>query len=353
MLERLVNRQRKEEKPPPSISLDTVFQNIRSAEEVIVPYIDEALLSLNEDEAYRDVQYGAKYIPGIHASQVAGERCVRRLYWVATRRYMEIENWEEYVKISNFIGAQLRRIFENGSDVHTRIQRYLTISGKHLLGTYRHYCKGFFDKATPYGLLKIPFKNVMKGDVSLDFGMTADQFLSKAIEDEFTCVKCGEQLQKKTALYYEETSFLIPELHLSGKVDGVLQLEDGSKALLEIKSINRDNFQSLLTPLPKHIEQTHIYMLALGLDKVVFLYECKDNQVLKEYVIPRNEEIIKEYKSVFSLVADAISTNTLPAKIDAGKEFEENNRKTYPSECTDCEYRVLCWGTPKNKGGII
>lgn len=86
----------------------------------------------------------------------------------------------------------------------------------------------------------------------------------------------------------------LPEnsLNLSGTRDGVAY--DGS--VVEFKSINTNGFARVNTFGPKedHLAQVGTYVAAGGHDKAILIYEDKNTQEYKEFVIPAEELPLKE-----------------------------------------------------------
>jgi len=88
-----------------------------------------------------------------------------------------------------------------------------------------------------------------------------------------------------------EVSASNAEYNLTGTLDGMLSNGQG----LEIKSINTRGFEEISSFGPKkdHILQVHSYMLLADLDTFHVVYENKNDQRLKEYVVHRDEATIK------------------------------------------------------------
>ena len=84
-----------------------------------------------------------------------------------------------------------------------------------------------------------------------------------------------------------EHKFESKKYRVRGTCDGIIKSND---AILEIKSINQRGFSALSGPKAEHIWQTHLYMWGLQKKLVVYLYECKDTQDLREFVRPFDQE---------------------------------------------------------------
>jgi hypothetical protein len=121
------------------------------------------------------------------------------------------------------------------------------------------------------------------------------------------------QMSGLTAGWLEEAEVALErnEHGLSGTMDGLLY--EGS--ILELKSINVNGFSRVTTfgPMHEHLFQMATYMLVTERDKGVFIYECKDNQEVKELVV-RAEDL--------PLMQADLKAQSLWAKIEK-RELEE------------------------------
>jgi len=87
---------------------------------------------------------------------------------------------------------------------------------------------------------------------------------------------------------------------LHGRADAII-FSDGRIAVLEIKSIKKEGFQKLKKyGTRKAYLQTQLYMHFLKIDNGVILFECKDDQRLKEFYIKRKPRVAQEQITYFS-----------------------------------------------------
>ena len=121
------------------------FANVFSKPVDSAPKKAESLSDIIEDYMYdiynrREVNeklYGDKFEPAFHPSQLVKAKCARK---------MVLEFFgAEFDKDIKYFSAQLHRIFQNGHDVHDRLQRYLAdldgwTNGKVVL-VGRWFCK--------------------------------------------------------------------------------------------------------------------------------------------------------------------------------------------------------------------
>ena len=87
-------------------------------------------------------------------------------------------------------------------------------------------------------------------------------------------------LKESGTLKQVETPIENIEYEIQGHADGIIEV-GGKEGVLEIKSINSNQFYALHEPKPEHLIQLNVYMFALDIPRGCLLYECKDNQELK------------------------------------------------------------------------
>ena len=143
----------------------------------------------------------------------------------------------------NRVDPQLRRIFDNGTMTHRRIQEYL---------------------AKMTRAKKYPFK-----------------------------------------LIKDELPIFDKEYRIGGNTDGVIEV-DGELYILEIKTINTTQFRKLTEPLWKHMDQAHLYMYCADIPQAIFLYEDKNTQALKDFVVQRDEDKMDRLLGMLAEARDAI-----------------------------------------------
>lgn len=129
-----------------------------------------------------------------------------------------------------------------------------------------------------------------------------------------------------------EVSVAQEHYHLTGTMDGVVDDE----SVGEYKSINSRGFATVTAYGPKeeHEEQTHSYMLASGRDKTRIVYENKDTQELKEFLVQQKPEVTAKVIKDLEILNEArVNQELLPMQEDcaAGK-----------GAIKSCPYRTVC-----------
>lgn len=115
---------------------------------------------------------------------------------------------------------------------------------------------------------------------------------------------------------------------VSAMVDGALTFRN-QNFLFEFKTINKQQFETMIEPLVDHIKQGAIYSLCTGITQVMFLYLCKDNQEFKAYLVTYGEPQLEWVKNRLVTTEDYAVRDELPPK-------EESD------QCKWCGYKALC-----------
>lgn len=245
-------------------------------------------------------------------------KCMRSLYYARTG-----------AESDGFIDPRLQRIFDNGTHMHLRTQEYLTKEGS-------------------------------------------------LVMDECPCIDA--------------------EANIQGHTDGILKMTEQEYAILELKSMNSILFGKLKEPKPEHIAQAMIYMyctecrrqelvsmtedefkfslddrvdfyrsryqhLKAGkkhtkeekiqhniltnlrldnllrtikrpIDRIVFLYENKDNQELKEFVIEYDDDLMCDILDFYDQVNYYVANKKVPPREGTSKSC---------NICRFCSYRNECY----------
>lgn len=166
---------------------------------------------------------------------------------------------------------------------------------------------------------------------------------------------------------YKEFAFDDMQLRIQGKTDGVLLYPDTPAKLLEIKSIGvgtlrfeapglHDALQAgeksldqvwmaVGRPFPSHLRQAMIYLwlakscsdpVVNEVDEIVFIYEWKPTQAVKEFVVKYDESVIADRIQGAKDVVFALNGGELPFQPMWADE---------ETTCKSCTYRDTCWGT--------
>ena len=232
------------------------------------------------------------------------------------------------------IDPRTQRIFDNGTYTHERLQSYLL--DMELL--YMDEVPLIHDKYKIQGHTD-GFLNILNGEVAI--------LEIKSINDnQFSQLKDAKEEHKKQGLIYlfcaeERRQFLhrtyktVEEFNASWDTRyryfefHYQHLKDGSKYTREQKIKN----EVMLNMLADNI----LFYTEKPITKVIFLYENKNNQELKEFTVERNmttEPILTEVLKDYDYLNECCREEKLPPREGTGKSC---------NLCRWCSYKSLCW----------
>lgn len=217
---------------------------------------------------------------------------------------------------ASLIDPQLQRIFDNGHGIHFRLGKNLEETGL-LKGRWIcRSCSRTFGKKEALGIRR-PKK----------------------------CDCSGQKFQ------YEEVGFYDADTMIGGHVDAILDLrgqenipedlsdEDGHM-IVDFKSIRSEAFRRLAAPKESHFIQMQTYLYLSGLRTGKLLYENKNDQQFREFLIPRDEACIQKIRSEGEGLKKVVtSTNSQGLRTLPSRAHKRNNAK----ECVECSFRSHCW----------
>ena len=103
----------------------------------------------------------------------------------------------------------------------------------------------------------------------------------------------------------------IPENEfIHGRADAIITL-DNEPCIIEIKSIHSAKFNKE-EPDKDHVLQTQLYMHHFKIKQAIIIYENKNTQELKEYLIKYDKEQVEEVLNTFKKIKIDIEKDTLP-----------------------------------------
>jgi len=95
------------------------------------------------------------------------------------------------------------------------------------------------------------------------------------------------------------------EYEIKGHADGIIDI-NGVSGVLEIKSMNTNQFYSAYDPKPEHLIQINVYMFCLQTPRGCLLYECKDNQKLKKFYVKMDSSVLNPVLAKIKQVQEKI-----------------------------------------------
>jgi hypothetical protein len=124
-----------------------------------------------------------------------------------------------------------------------------------------------------------------------------------------------------------EISVTNAEYWLKGSPDAVIiNFDEGLPYVFELKSIKAENFYGLTEPEWTYLAQVHLYMFLTGIPRALIVYESKNTQEIKEFVIKQDDAVLKSLLERIKKIQGHVESNTLPSC--------ENTLGRYKCKCT-------------------
>ena len=281
----------------------------------IIARLDNYLLTLQKEDNDRAFNVNAP-------SQIAV--CKRARYYARTG---------EGTKTS--YSARTQRIFDNGTYFHERTQKYMLDSGILLLDevpvlseeyNIQGHTDGILDLGDEYAILEL--KSINDNQYSgLRSGEKPEHTLQGLVY--VYCIETHRKFLREK--YKNKLLFKLSRTARAKHYEEYYQhLKGGSKHTRKEKIAFQVGLHLRLDDL--------VFTCEKPITKVVFLYENKNTQDLKEFVVdsttPENQEKIAEILEGCSYVNDCVETGTVPPR--------EATRKS-DSICRFCSYKDECW----------
>lgn len=128
-----------------------------------------------------------------------------------------------------------------------------------------------------------------------------------------------------------ETKLYNKELNISFLCDGIIRYK-GKYYILEIKTETANKFWDRKGVNPDHYLQGTAYSLSLGIDDVIFLYECRDTCIKKTFMFHVSCDMRENLRNKILTCNKYVNWNEVPPKP------QEASKKM----CAYCSYAKLC-----------
>jgi hypothetical protein len=276
------------------------------------------------------------------------------------------------INLENLIDAVLAdKIKDNDRDYSYFHASELAQCHRKLVYKYYEF-KGYCSASEPNAdLIKPRIQRIFDNGHSLHERLGDNLSKTKILKGCWTCIKCGFRVgdNEKLGIHlpskcedcgketwrYREVGFRDDETMIGGHVDAVLDLrgleingspislnasDEESNIIVDFKSINSYSFKRLTSPLASHISQMQIYLYLTGLLAGKFLYENKDDQSFREFLVARDDNFITKIVSeLISLKNIVLRTNSNGQHTLPPRAYKKDNTK----ECVSCSFRSHCW----------
>ena len=123
-----------------------------------------------------------------------------------------------------------------------------------------------------------------------------------------------------------------PDETIHGRADAIVRI-DGTTYAVEFKSINRYAFENKLNaPQPEHLRQIQLYLHFFKIPKGILIYESKDTQDIKEFIVEYDKALVSETLAEFERLRGHVDSGIVPSK---PSDIE-------PWRCEYCSYQKTC-----------
>jgi CRISPR/Cas system-associated exonuclease Cas4 (RecB family) len=125
--------------------------------------------------------------------------------------------------------------------------------------------------------------------------------------------------------------------NVSGSIDAVFTFEQpigdfqaGDKVVYELKTSASKTWDSLKSPIHKHILQANAYAAAIGAKWIIYDYYNKDKDVHKRFYLPADEQVQQQISNELYNIMLACTSG------------QEVARQPSTWECSSCPYAYVC-----------
>ena len=292
------------------MALKSVFNTMKQEGYLIKP-IDRYLLSLNAKDNDRASNVNSPSQAGV---------CQRANYY-ARMGYQQ----------DGSIEPRTRRIFNNGDFVHERLQTYLENAGICLMREVPVLYDPLTIQGHTDGIVRITKEEIgileIKSINSNGFSNLKEPKAEHKLQAMVYLYCCEERRKYLRSTYQTEEEFKKSKIaRIQYYTKHYQHFKDGSKYTRKEKIRMQVKLglqaDELLWNTPRPIT------------KVVFLYENKDNQDLKEYTVTRDNEVLDYILDRYAELNEAIASETIPDR--------EGTSKSCPT-CRWCNFKLECF----------
>jgi len=136
-----------------------------------------------------------------------------------------------------------------------------------------------------------------------------------------------------------EVAFEWKKYRTRGTCDGLFDPKKVGDYMLELKSMNTNSFQNLTGPNHAYMWQCHIYMRRFqrtypNLDKTLFIFEDKNTQAMKEFVVKWDDEIWGQIFERIKEINSYVDAKKFPEGDCVGKDLDKECQ--FADSCKQC-----------------
>ena len=293
------------------MSLKKIFKALKDGG-IVLPKLNKYLLTIGEDS---DRNHGYNSPSGVSS-------CPRSLFYTRTG-----------VKRDGVIDPRTRRIFDNGHHVHDRLQTYLKDEGCLLMDETPVWDKDLRILGHCDGILRVN---------KFTLAILEIKSINTNAFSHLTGAKPEHQMQAQVYMYCLE-KLRVDLQESENKEEYALK----KSALLQDYADLMDSFVSGGSKFTKEEKIAHkvsimestmdlLYETPKTIDTMSVIYESKNDQELKEYVIKWDDEMVQDIADKYSYINEAVDNDDEPPR-----PAEATSKSC--SCCRYCNYTYKCW----------
>lgn len=297
------------------MGLNSIFSSMKREGYVIKP-LDMYLLNISAKDSDRAINVNAPSSVG---------QCLRARYYSRTGSPCDPYS----------VDARTRRIFDNGTRVHERLQEYMKKAGFLLMDEVpiiddEYNIQGHTDgilKLSPTELGVLEIKSINSRNFS-ELKSEKPEHKRQGLIYMYCLEKRRKYLKEKYATEVDfKKSVLVRTSYYRKRYS---YLKDGNKFTRQEKI----NFQVHLAMQCDNL----LYHCDMPITKVIFLYESKDTQDLKEFCVtstsPDAKKTLEDMIAEFTVLNKDIEEGVVPKREGTNKSCQT---------CRWCNYKIECW----------
>jgi len=294
------------------LSLKKLF-NVMKNEGVVIPAIDKYLLTVGEDS---DRGHGWNSPSGVSScplSQFYNRKGEKR---------------------DGALEPRTRRIFNNGTGVHERLQEYMMKSGILLMDEVPVWDRDLMILGHTDGLIKLN-----------KFSLAVLEIKSINSNGYTKLIDAKDDHKEQAQVYMMALEKLRCELHSNCVNQKAFEkyrkklLNDLKKLLVTLvtegrKYTKEQKIQHQLDTMGQALDI--LWGCSKPIEDMIFLYENKDNQDLKEFRVKWDKDLVADLVERYEYVNEHIEADTAPPR-----PVEATGKSS--THCRWCQYKLKCW----------
>jgi hypothetical protein len=240
-----------------------------------------------------------------------------------------------YERDANSVGAKTRRVFDNGTHTHLRLQQYMLDCGLLLMDEVPVFDDPLEVQGHTDGLLELTKFEVgileIKSINTDDFRKLKDAKEEHKLQAQVymtSLEKRRKAIRAKCKTKEELDKYLKSPIYKKFIYDHYKHVKGGSHYTREEK---------LKFKLEQHQQADRIlWNTPRPINKMVFLYEDKNSQELQEFTVKWDDSRVKAQEQEFKFINDHVKRKKIPPRPEGATSKSCNH-------CRWCNFKSECW----------